>query len=198
MKKFNSSKEYIKYSLSKTLSLIEELLNSDKYISSVIDASNLIIESLDNQNCVYLAGNGGSAAHSQHFAAELVSRFNFDRNPLPAIALTTDSSILTSISNDYGYEKVFERQLAALAKSGDIFIGFSTSGNSQNIINAFRKSHQIDVISIGICGQNGIKDVKPNIEISIPSTNTPLIQEMHGITCHLICDIVEKSIFSQN
>ena len=198
MKKFNSSKEYIKYSLSKTLSLIEELLNSDKYISSVIDASNLIIESLDNQNCVYVAGNGGSAAHSQHFAAELVSRFNFDRNPLPAIALTTDSSILTSISNDYGYEKVFERQLAALAKSGDIFIGFSTSGNSQNIINAFRKSHQIDVISIGICGQNGIKDVKPNIEISIPSTNTPLIQEMHGITCHLICDIVEKSIFSQN
>ena len=198
MKKFNSSKEYIKYSLSKTLSLIEELLNSDKYISSVIDASNLIIESLDNQNCVYLAGNGGSAAHSQHFAAELVSRFNFDRNPLPSIALTTDSSILTSISNDYGYEKVFERQLAALAKSGDIFIGFSTSGNSQNIINAFRKSHQIDVISIGICGQNGIKDVKPNIEISIPSTNTPLIQEMHGITCHLICDIVEKSIFSQN
>ena len=198
MKKFNSSKEYIKYSLSKTLSLIEELLNSDKYISSVIDASNLIIESLDNQNCVYLAGNGGSAAHSQHFAAALVSRFNFDRNPLPAIALTTDSSILTSISNDYGYEKVFERQLAALAKSGDIFIGFSTSGNSQNIINAFRKSHQIDVISIGICGQNGIKDVKPNIEISIPSTNTPLIQEMHGITCHLICDIVEKSIFSQN
>ena len=198
MKKLNSSKEYIKYSLSKTLSLIEELLNSEKYISSVIDASNSIIESLDNQNCVFLAGNGGSAAHAQHFAAELVSRFNFDRNPLPAIALTTDSSILTAVSNDYGYEKVFERQLAALAKNGDIFIGFSTSGNSQNIINAFSTSHQIDIFSIGICGQNGIKDVKPNIEISIPSTNTPLIQEMHGITCHLICDIVEKSIFPQN
>ena len=198
MKKLNSSKEDIKYSLSKTLSLIEELLNSDKYISSVIDASNSIIESLQNQKCIYLAGNGGSAAHSQHFAAELVSRFNFDRNPLPAIALTTDSSILTAVSNDYGYEKVFERQLSALGKSGDIFIGFSTSGNSQNIINAFSRSHEMNVLSIGICGQNGIKDVKPNIEILIPSANTPLIQEMHGITSHLICDIVEKSIFSKN
>lgn len=196
MLKSINSKEYIINSLQKTHSLVYKLFNSEKYIKSVIQASNSLINSIKSNHCIFLAGNGGSAAHAQHFSAELVSRFNFDRNPLPAVALTTDSSILTAISNDYGYEKVFERQIGGLARSGDIFIGFTTSGNSKNIINAFKKTKEMNIFSIGICGEMGIKELKPDLEIIIPSPSTPLIQEMHGITCHLICDLVEKSIFS--
>ena len=197
MIKKNISSDYVKDSLKKTCSLLNKISVSDKYISQILEISNLIVNRIGNKNCIFSAGNGGSAAHAQHFAAELISRFNFDRNPLPALALTTDSSIITAVSNDYGYEKVFSRQLEGLAKSGDVFIGFTTSGTSQNIINALKKANEINVFSIGICGSNGIKDIKPNFEISIPSTNTPLIQEMHGITSHLICDIVEKLIFKE-
>ena len=187
--------KYIKNSLRKTSSLLNELIDSKKYIACIQEASNLIINAISNQNCTFLAGNGGSSAHAQHFSAELVSRFNFDRNPLPAVALNTDTSIITAISNDYGYEKVFERQLAALAKKGDVFIGFSTSGASKNIINGFKKAEKMGIASIGVCGESGIKGFTPNVEIFIPSRHTPLIQEMHGITTHLICDIVEQSIF---
>ena len=111
MNKNLTSKEYIKVSLSKTMELLRDLINLDDYIVNIEEASQLIVDSISNNHTIYLAGNGGSAAQSQHFAAELVSRFNFDRNPLPAIALTTDTSVITAISNDYGYEKVFERQL---------------------------------------------------------------------------------------
>ncbi len=192
----NISEQYIRNSLKKTLSLVNELLSSKIFIDSVLEATNIIINALSNDNCIYLAGNGGSAALAQHFAAELISRFNFDRNPLPSIALTTDSSIITAVSNDYGYEKVFERQLAGLAKNGDVFIGFSTSGTSPNIINAINKANEMGLVTIGMCGINGIKGTNVNVDISIPSEHTPLIQEMHGVTSHLICDLVEKSIFS--
>jgi len=192
----NISEQYIRNSLKKTLSLVNELLSSKIFIDSVLEATNIIINALSNDNCIYLAGNGGSAALAQHFAAELISRFNFDRNPLPSIALTTDSSIITAVANDYGYEKVFERQLAGLAKNGDVFIGFSTSGNSPNIINAINKANEMGLMTIGMCGVNGIKGTNLNVDISIPSQHTPLIQEMHGVTSHLICDLVEKSIFS--
>ena len=192
----NISEQYIRNSLKKTLSLVNELLSSKVYIERVLEATNVITNALSNNKCIYLAGNGGSAAHAQHFAAELISRFNFDRNPLPSIALTTDSSIITAVANDYGYEKVFERQLAGLAKNGDVFIGFSTSGNSPNIINAINKANEMGLMTIGMCGVNGIKGTNLNVDISIPSQHTPLIQEMHGVTSHLICDLVEKSIFS--
>lgn len=187
--------EYIQHSLIKTLSLLRKISESEEFITSISQASNLIIDSIKTNHCIYIAGNGGSAAHSQHFAAELVSRFNFDRNPLPSIALTTDTSILTAIANDYGYEKLFERQLKGLSKPGDVFIGLTTSGKSRNIIKAFEQAKIMNLLTICICGENGIKDLKPDIEISIPSVNTPLIQEMHGIAIHLLCDLVEKSIF---
>ena len=196
MNKKLSSKEYIKVSLSKTINLLQDLRNLDDYILNIQEASQLIVNSISNKNTIYLAGNGGSAAQSQHFAAELVSRFNFDRNPLPAIALTTDTSVITAVSNDYGYEKVFERQLAGLAKKGDVFVGFSTSGTSKNILNCFKKARDMKLSSIGISGEAGMKEYKPDILISIPSQNTPLIQEIHCITSHLICDIVEKTIFN--
>ena len=190
--------EYIQHSLIKTLSLLRKISESEEFITSISQASNLIIDSIKTNHCIYIAGNGGSAAHSQHFAAELVSRFNFDRNPLPSIALTTDTSILTAIANDYGYEKLFERQLKGLSKPGDVFIGLTTSGKSRNIIKAFEQAKKMNLLTIGICGENGINNFKTDIEISIPSVNTPLIQEMHGIAIHLLCDLVEKSIFSKN
>lgn len=190
------SKEYIKVSLSKTMDLLRDLINLDDYIFNIQEASQLIVDSISNKHTIYLAGNGGSAAQSQHFAAELVSRFNFDRNPLPAIALTTDTSVITAVSNDYGYEEVFERQLTGLGKKGDVFIGFSTSGTSKNILNCFKKAKEMKLSSIGISGGAGMKESRPDILISIPSQNTPLIQEIHCITSHLICDIVEKTIFN--
>ena len=193
----NKTKEYIQDSLLETLSLLKKISDSQKFIASIYEASNLIIDSIKTNHCIFIAGNGGSAAQSQHFAAELVSRFNFDRNPLPSIALTTDTSILTAIANDYGYEKLFERQLKGLSKSGDIFIGLTTSGKSKNIIKAFEQAKNMNLLTIGICGENGINEFIPDIEICIPSVNTPLIQEMHGIAIHLLCDLVEKSIFNK-
>ncbi len=193
-----ASYNYLKTSLSKSLNLLKDLIESESYIENTLKASNIIIESIKSNNCILLAGNGGSAAHSQHFAAELICRFNLDRNPLPALALTNDSSVITSISNDYGYENVFERQVQGLSKKGDVFIGLTTSGTSINIIKAFKKAKKLNLKTIAICGGNGIpsSDFNPDIEIAIPSKSTPLIQEMHGITTHLICDIVEKNIFS--
>lgn len=196
MNKKNKTEKYIENSLLETLDLLKRISDSKKYISIIMEASNLITDSIKSNHCIYVAGNGGSAAHSQHFAAELVSRFNFDRNPLPSIALTTDSSIITAIANDYGYEKLFERQLKGLSKPGDVFIGLTTSGKSKNIIKAFKQAKSMSLLTIGICGENGIKDFKPDVEISVPSLKTPLIQEMHGITLHLICDLVERSIFN--
>tara|TARA_Y100000994_G_scaffold247607_1_gene253334 strand:+ start:986 stop:1591 length:606 start_codon:yes stop_codon:yes gene_type:complete len=189
------SEEYIKSSLSRTSKLINEISSSSLFIKSIIEASNLLTNSIIQSQFIFLAGNGGSAAHSQHFAAELVSRFNFDRNPLPAVALTTDSSVLTAISNDYGFEKVFERQIDGLSKEGDVFIGFSTSGKSPNILKAFLKAKKKNLKTIAISGINGIESFDSDVQISIPSDNTPLIQEMHGITSHLLCDLIEKSIF---
>ena len=151
------------------LSVLNQISDSKQFISSIREASNLIIDSIKTNHCIFIAGNGGSAAQSQHFAAELVSRFNFDRNPLPSIALTTDTSILTAIANDYGYEKLFERQLKGLSKSGDIFIGLTTSGKSKNIIKAFEQAKNMNLLTIGICGENGINEFIPDIEICIPS-----------------------------
>ena len=188
----------VKSIINESIEVKFSLLNDEKEINNLIKVIKKIISTLKKNYKLILAGNGGSASDAQHFAAELVSRFNFDRNPLPSISLTTDTSILTAIANDYGYEKLFERQLKGLSKPGDVFIGLTTSGKSRNIIKAFEQAKQMSLLTIGICGENGIDNLKPDIEISIPSVNTPLIQEMHGITIHLLCDLVEKSIFNKN
>ena len=148
-------------------------------------------------NKVLLAGNGGSAADSQHIAGELVSRFMFDRPGLPAIALTTDTSIITAIGNDYGYESLFSRQIQALGKSGDIFIAYSTSGKSPNILNALVEA-KVGIKSIGLTGNkkaemNNLCD----IVLEVPSADTPKIQEGHLVIGHIICGIIENNIFGK-
>ncbi len=147
---------------------------------------------------VLLAGNGGSAADAQHIAAEFVSRLKFDREALPSIALTTDSSILTAIGNDYGFEKLFERQVSAHGRPGDVFVGITTSGRSPNVLRGFSKARAMGLRTIGLCGAQGIQEPGLcDIEIRVPSTETTKIQEGHIVVAHILCGIVENALFSR-
>jgi D-sedoheptulose 7-phosphate isomerase len=149
---------------------------------------------------IMLAGNGGSAADAQHIAGEFLSRLRFDRHPLPALALTTDSSVLTAVGNDYGYDQVFERQLRGLGRNGDVFIGISTSGKSPNVIAALRAAREIGVVTIGFTGTApGAAVMRPlcDLVLTAPSDDTPLIQQIHITAAHAICEIVERRMFGK-
>ena len=144
-----------------------------------------------------VAGNGGSAADAQHIAGEFLSRLNFDRNPLPAIALTTDSSVLTAIGNDYGFDHTFERQVRGLGQAGDVFIAISTSGRSPNIIAALKAAREAGLTTIGFTGRsaNGLMQPLCDHSLAAPAEETPLIQQIHIVAAHAICGIVESSLF---
>jgi D-sedoheptulose 7-phosphate isomerase len=158
------------------------------------DAAKTCIECLNNNGKVIFFGNGGSAADAQHLAAELVSRYKTERKGLAAIALTTDTSIITAIGNDYGFERIFSRQIEALAKPGDVLIGISTGGTSTNVVNALKMSSQINCKSIGLSGRGGGKFIELcDINIVVPSDDTPRIQEMHILIGHTICHLVEQA-----
>ena len=159
-------------------------------------ASLLVVQTLKNGNKILLCGNGGSAADAQHIAAELTGRYKSDRKGLPAIALTTDSSVITSIGNDYGYERVFDRQVEALANKGDLLIGISTSGNSKNVVNALKKAKELSCKTLGLSGRDGGKmNNICDINLIIPCDDTPRIQEMHILIGHILCQIVDDEIF---
>ena len=160
--------------------------------------SQLIIDAYRQGNKTLLAGNGGSAADAQHIAAEFVSRFYFDRPGLASIALTTDTSILTAIGNDYGYERLFSRQIEAQANKGDVYIAITTSGNSKNIIESIAAAKAKGVTTIGLTGATGgkLKEVADYC-ICVPSTDTPRIQECHILIGHIICAAVEKELFEK-
>jgi D-sedoheptulose 7-phosphate isomerase len=147
----------------------------------------------------FFAGNGGSAADAQHLAAEFVSRFEFDRPGLPSISLSTDTSMLTAISNDYGYEKLFSRQLEAQGTKGDVFIGITTSGKSPNIFKGFEAANKIGMKTIALVGENGIDDKNIHIDVilNVNSLSTARIQECHITIGHILCGIVEKEIFKE-
>lgn len=150
------------------------------------------------QKKILIAGNGGSAADAQHFAGELVSRFFFDRPALPAIALTTDTSIMTAIGNDYGYETLFSRQVAAHGQPGDMLIVLSTSGNSPNILAALQLARENGITTVGLTGEGGGKMVDLcDLIIKVPSTVTPRIQEVHELICHTVCAYIEQQLFGQ-
>jgi len=146
---------------------------------------------------VLIAGNGGSAADSQHIAGEFVSRFAFDRPGLAAIALTTDTSVLTAIGNDYGYEKLFSRQVQALGVPGDVFIGISTSGKSPNVLRALEEARQKGLVTIGMTGNRGgpITSLCDHL-LAVPSADTPRIQEGHIVMAHTLCLLVEQAMFA--
>ena len=165
---------------------------------SIQKAIEAICSALKSGKKVLLMGNGGSAADAQHIAAELVSRFKKERKAIPAISLSTDTSILTAIGNDYGFEKVFERQIEALGNKGDVVIGISTSGNSENVYRAMKLAKEMGLKTIGLLGNDGgkIKDFS-DIPLIVPSKNTPRIQEAHITIEHIICEGVEKKIYEQ-
>lgn len=158
--------------------------------------ANRLIETFNIGNKLLVMGNGGSAADAQHLAGEIVSRFRFDRPGLPAIALSTDTSILTAIGNDYGFDRVFSRQVEALASPGDAVIGISTSGNSRNVITALEVARQAGCTTIGLLGNDGglLKGLC-EMPLVIPSSDTPRIQEGHITVIHIICDLVEQGMF---
>lgn len=161
--------------------------------------SDICVQALRNGNKIMFCGNGGSAADSQHLAAELVGKLNFDRPPLAAIALTTDTSILTAIGNDYGFEHVFSRQIEALGKPGDVLIAISTSGNSENILRAIHTAKHLDIKVVGKTGNNGGNMLHSGCDIiyQAPSINTQEIQEMHMKIGHAYCGMIEQKMFGK-
>ena len=164
---------------------------------SLADAAQLCIQSLKVGGKILLVGNGGSAADAQHIAAELIGRFKVKRKGLPAIALTTDSSALTAIANDFGYNCIFDRQVEALAREEDILIGISTSGNSDNVINALKVASGLSCKTIGLTGQGGgLMNKICDVIIDVPSLDTPRIQELHIIIGHTICHLIDQEFQS--
>ena len=191
-------RKYVTEQIKEASNITELMLKDDALISKVVDVGLKCIECLNSDGKILLAGNGGSAADSQHIAGEFVSRFAFDRPGLAAVALTTDTSILTAIGNDYGYEMLFARQIQALGNLGDIFIGYSTSGQSPNIIKAMREARSKGITTVGLMGNRGgeLLDLC-DFSLEVPSSDTPKIQEGHLILGHIICGLVENAIFSR-
>jgi len=159
--------------------------------------ANVITLAFRNGGKLLIAGNGGSAADAQHMAGEFLSRLNFDRHPLPAIALTTDTSVLTAIGNDYGFDQAFERQVRGLGRQGDVFIAISTSGRSPNVLRALKAANEIGLTTIGFTG-NGQREMSAYCDycLAAPSGETPLIQQIHIVAAHAICGLVEKDLFA--
>jgi D-sedoheptulose 7-phosphate isomerase len=161
----------------------------------VAEAAEIIIAALQTGHKVLTAGNGGSAADAQHFAAELVGRYKRERSPYAAVALTTDSSILTAIGNDYGYDKVFERQVGALGREGDVFLAYSTSGESENLIRAAEEARRRGMRVIAMTGPRDNSLARgADVALQMPAADTPVVQEMHLMATHLICDLAETEL----
>lgn len=165
----------------------------------VLEAGRRMSQALQEGGKVLVFGNGGSAADAQHLAAELVGRYLYDRPGLPAMALTTDTSALTAIGNDMGYETVFRRQVEAHGRKGDVAIGITTSGRSRNVVDAMRTARERGLVTIALTGGGGglLKDAVDYL-LDAPSTDTPRIQEMHGLVVHLLCQIVEETLFPRS
>ena len=189
-------KKVIQDHIQESINTKQSLLADSHTLQLIHDAAEICSKIYLNGRKTMFAGNGGSAADAQHLAGEFVSRFNFDRPGLPSLALSTDTSIITSISNDYGYARLFSRQIQANGVTGDVFFGISTSGNSENIIMALSECKEKGIYTIGLTGSNDSKmDELCDICIKVPSTDTPRIQECHILIGHIICCIVEENIF---
>lgn len=189
-------KSYILGQIKETQLVMSSMLADDMLLAQVEAAAEACIATLNNSGKILLVGNGGSAADAQHIAGEFVSRFAFDRPGLPAIALTTDTSIITAIGNDYGYDKLFARQVQAHAKKGDVLIAYSTSGKSPNVIAAIEEAKSRGVICIGMTGNRGgpMKGLC-DYYLDVPSSDTPKIQEGHAVLGHILCGLVEHVLF---
>lgn len=189
-------KTYVTEQIDETRRIMCAMLENDALLARVEAAAQACITALSKGGKILLAGNGGSAADAQHIAGEFVSRFAFDRPGLPAIALTTDTSILTAIGNDYGYEKLFARQVQAHAQKGDVLIAYSTSGKSPNVLAALQEAKKMGVVCIGMTGnRGGPMQALCDHYLDVPSADTPKIQEGHAVLGHILCGLVERALF---
>jgi D-sedoheptulose 7-phosphate isomerase len=190
-------KKYIKNQIKKSYETKQAIYTNEELLDNIVQVAEKCVSLYRGKNKTILAGNGGSAADAQHIAAELVGRYGFDRPSIPSLALTTDTSNLTAIGNDYGYEQIFSRQLEGMGQEGDIFIGISTSGNSANILKAFESAKKKNIFTVALTGNDGGKMADlADISLIIPSNSTPRIQESHILIGHILCDIIEKEIFA--
>jgi D-sedoheptulose 7-phosphate isomerase len=175
---------------------IQAAIDDQAFVGTVATVADRIAAALITGHKVLLAGNGGSAGDAQHIAGEFLSRLNYDRAPLAAIALTTDSSVLTAIGNDYGYERVFERQVLGLGQAGDVLIAISTSGRSRNILMAIKAARLKGLVVVGFTGQHGGEMAAAcDLCLRAPATSTPLIQQLHITAGHIVCGLVEARLF---
>jgi D-sedoheptulose 7-phosphate isomerase len=198
MKQTNDFRDRVSKLIEASIAAKQQLLHSADILLAVSKTSEVLIDALKQGNKVLLFGNGGSAADAQHIAAELVGRFAFDRPALPALALSVNSSCVTAIGNDYGFEQVFSRQLEALARPGDVAIGISTSGNSPNVLHALVTAKKIGLHTVALTGRTGgrLSSIADHC-ICAPSTETPRIQECHILIGHIISELVEREIFHE-
>jgi D-sedoheptulose 7-phosphate isomerase len=175
---------------------LQAAIDDPAFVAAIRDIAEVTAAAIGNGRKLLLAGNGGSAADAQHLAGEIVSRMNYDRAPAAALALTTDSSVLTAIGNDYGYDRLFERQILGLGCHGDVFIAISTSGRSPNILRAIEAARDRGIVTIGFTGRSGGEMVsRCDLCLRAPSDSTPLIQQIHITAGHIICGLVEERLF---
>lgn len=187
---------YIKKNILEQNELTAKIAADGQFLENIGQVINIIVNAYKKGNKVMFCGNGGSAADAQHLAAELSGKFFLDREPLEAEALHVNSSYITAVANDYSFDKIYSRYVSGAGRKGDILIGLSTSGNSENIIQAFAAARKNQMITIGFTGQTGgrLRELSDYL-INIPSGNVPRIQEMHLLTGHIICEKVEKELF---
>lgn len=190
-----SQMSFLRSGIEASIKVKQQILHSEPLLEATLQLGNELVACFTRGNRVIFAGNGGSAADAQHLAAEFVSRFEFDRPGLPSLSLATDTSMLTAIGNDYGYERLFRRQLEAQARPGDLFVGISTSGKSPNILAALDVCRSLGVVSAALCGLGGDLEGKVDHIIRVPSRHTPRIQECHIMLGHMLCEFVELEIF---
>ncbi len=191
-----SDTEYVAEYAAETLAVTQAFAADRESQDVLVGMGDVVTRAMRAGRKLLVAGNGGSAADAQHIAGEFVSRLMYDRAPLPSIALTTDSSVLTAIGNDYGYEMVFERQVQALGQRGDVFLGISTSGKSPNIVRALIAARAQGVVTMGFAGAHGgAMAAHCDYLFRAPSSKTPLIQQVHIVAAHLVCALVERAMF---
>jgi D-sedoheptulose 7-phosphate isomerase len=190
-----SSLKTLRDGIQASIAVKQALLADDALLDRIVSVGDLMVSAVSRGNRVLFAGNGGSAADAQHLAAEFVSRFEFDRPGLPSLSLSTDTSMITAIGNDYGYEQLFRRQLEAQGRRGDLFVGITTSGKSPNILRAFEACPALGVTSVALCGLGGELEGRVDHVLRAPSRHTPRIQECHIVIGHLLCAQVELAMF---
>jgi D-sedoheptulose 7-phosphate isomerase len=198
MKTIDHCLERVSRSIEASIATHERLLGDADVLSAIATVSDIVLGALLQRHKVLLFGNGGSAADAQHIAAEFVGRFNFDRPALPALALSVNTSCVTAIGNDYGFDQVFSRQIEALGAPGDVAIGLSTSGNSPNVLRALLVAKKMGLHAVGLTGSSGGK-LKEAVDycICVPSNETPRIQECHILVGHVVSQLVEETIFHE-